>query len=537
MLRHLKYAVIGLALASVLPSASAFSLLGTTPAWQTATIGYNLGADLGGPMNLGEEYRRQTPIVTYAFDESFLNYFGQRGVEEVEKAVKIFNDLPSTSAMTDDYLRSLPLRTGDENYKASALGLLDMKSYALSYLVETMGLTCPERYTWTLRSRVVINNIPVYVAIKRNFDPITYEPSSFVNGVLLSFQIIQTYITPTYEAVEFTVDPDVEGGASVASLVTLNGGTVDWAGFNSAQVTGIFFKGLTRDDVGGLRYIYRKQNLNVENLPANSVQAPLGARGNYIYDPRLPGAGSAGDGGGSPWGQPGGTTGTGTNTTTTNTTSNPFPLVSQAVRPGLEKITLKRVDYDSLVGQWNNMVLRYDDQVVTNGMLAKQTIDRTLTAPDIIFSAQDLGVSADGIPLIAAHSIAMTSNDGINGSVALDGPGVIGGAAVITFSKLGPWMYDVGESGSEVTFFSGAIWGAFDDTANDPVVFPSWVSIADLESRIMSGKNNGNPWASPFVQTVIQNNTQNNTGGTTDTGGTGGTTDTGGTTTDTGTGG
>ncbi len=531
MLRHFKKAAVGLAAASLLPSASAFSLMGIEPVWQTATLGYQLGSDLGGPMNLGEEYRRQTPIVTYAFDESFLNYFGQRGVEEVEKAVAILNALPPYSSMTDDYVRSLPLRTADENYRAGALNLLDMKSYAMSFLVETLGLTCPERYAWTLRGRTVINNIPYYTTIKRNFDPVTYEPSSFVNGVMLSYTILQTYTTPTYEAVEFTVDPDVEAGGALVSLATLNGGTVSWIGVNAVQAPGVFYKAPTRDDIGGLRYIYRTQNMNVENLPANTVQAPLGALGNYIYDPRLPGAGSPGDGGGSPWAQPGTGTTTGTNTATTNVTSNPFPLVSQAVRPGLDKVQFVRVNYDSMVGLWNPLVNRYEDRVVTNGVMSKQTLDRTLTQPDVIFSAGDLGISAAGVPFLSAHSIAMTSNDGINGSYALDGPGVIGGAsAVITFSKLGPWTFNVNEGSSEATATIGAIWGAFDDTTKDPIVFPSWVSIADLEALVFSNQIEANPWGSPFVQAVIQNNT----GGTTDTGGTGDTTDTGGGTTDTG---
>jgi hypothetical protein len=33
---------------------SAFSLNGPFAAWQSADIGYQIGADLGGPMNLGD---------------------------------------------------------------------------------------------------------------------------------------------------------------------------------------------------------------------------------------------------------------------------------------------------------------------------------------------------------------------------------------------------------------------------------------------------------------------------------------------------
>ena len=69
--------------------AHGFSLLGPLPShptaaptapadWQVGAIGYDLTGDIGGPMNLGEEYRWNTPHVTYAFDQSFLIYFGQR---------------------------------------------------------------------------------------------------------------------------------------------------------------------------------------------------------------------------------------------------------------------------------------------------------------------------------------------------------------------------------------------------------------------------------------------------------------------------
>ena len=34
--------------------------------------------------NLGEEYRWNSPIVTYTYDESFLSYFGSNGVVAVK---------------------------------------------------------------------------------------------------------------------------------------------------------------------------------------------------------------------------------------------------------------------------------------------------------------------------------------------------------------------------------------------------------------------------------------------------------------------
>ena len=40
-------------------------------------------------MVLGEEYRWNVPVLTYAFDQSFLDYFGSNGVAAVEKAFQI----------------------------------------------------------------------------------------------------------------------------------------------------------------------------------------------------------------------------------------------------------------------------------------------------------------------------------------------------------------------------------------------------------------------------------------------------------------
>lgn len=85
-------------------SANAFSLLGPFDTWQANAVGYNFNfdtpvvgssGDVGGPMNLGEEYRWNSPYVAYGFDPSFVEFFGQKGIDAVEAAVKILNDLPA----------------------------------------------------------------------------------------------------------------------------------------------------------------------------------------------------------------------------------------------------------------------------------------------------------------------------------------------------------------------------------------------------------------------------------------------------------
>ena len=147
----------------VLHQAMAFSLLGpfnTLPVtWQNdgfagrpQGLGYAIGGSIGGPKFPLEAYRWNVPVITYAFDESFLRYFGPDGVEAVEEAIEMLNGLPAASAMSDT-LSEFPLDTKGLNHLAQSLGLLDIKSYALSLLLEEMGLANPERFVWTLRDR------------------------------------------------------------------------------------------------------------------------------------------------------------------------------------------------------------------------------------------------------------------------------------------------------------------------------------------------------------------------------------------------
>src|SRR6185436_12926864 len=127
------------------------------------------------------EYRWNIRTVTYGFDESFLNYFGQQGVDAVNQAFAILNAIPAYSQMSSN-LSEFPLDTRRSNYRASALGLMDLKSATLGLMTEELGLASSDRYVWTLRDRRIIGTDPYYLVIKRNFDPVTLAPSSYVNG-------------------------------------------------------------------------------------------------------------------------------------------------------------------------------------------------------------------------------------------------------------------------------------------------------------------------------------------------------------------
>src|SRR5437867_7240915 len=113
--------------------ANAFSLLGPYTDWMQYTNGFRQHGDIGGPMNLGEEYRWNVPVLTYAFDQSFLDYFGTNGVAAVESAISILNGLPPASQINPS---NYPAESGGFNYNTQSQGLLDLKSATLAFMLE-----------------------------------------------------------------------------------------------------------------------------------------------------------------------------------------------------------------------------------------------------------------------------------------------------------------------------------------------------------------------------------------------------------------
>ncbi|MBM3836450.1 MAG: hypothetical protein FJ398_00575 [Verrucomicrobia bacterium] len=499
--------------------AGAFSLTGPLETWQTQALGYGLnttvvsdngGTETTGPKNLGEEYRWNTPFLVYSFDPSFLAYFGEKGVEAVDAAIKILNDLPPASQMSPD-LREFPLDTRRYNYQAAALRIRDMKTWTLSILLEAMGLSVPERYAFTLRGRTLIGPIPVYVTLKRHFDPVTFEPSSYINGTLYTYTIVQTRATPAdpfdaWEPIPISVDPYQASPSTVAAYVGMFGGASDPRGTAIFFNPGIFYTGLSRDDAGGIRYLLSRNNLNVENVPTNAIVAfssggladpGIGSRstsvpwaivGGVVTQPT--GGGATGVGGAAGGGVPGAGAGgvTGTNT-----------LVDLALRPGVDKLSFKKANFDSFLGQFftNNVV--YADSYATNGALRSQLVQRTVTQPDILFSAADLGLDPAGTPYLFNRVLTFQNNEAQNrapGGTALGGPGVVNSPVEITFSKIGPWFLNIG-GGGETLASRGLAWGSYDSSTNAPIVFPSGTSIRDLERLILTQSGGTSPWQVP----------------------------------------
>jgi hypothetical protein len=498
MVQSAKKLLSVLLVATCVTPASAFSLLGPFDTWMTTEVGYALAGDGGGTMNLGEEYRLNTSTIVYGYDPSFLNYFGQTGVDAIEEAIKILNDLPAFSTMSDD-LSEFPLDTRRYNFRALALGVRDIKSWALAYTLEVLGLNPPERYVWTLRAHANINNVDFFSTVRRSFDPQTLQPTPFVNGTLYTYTIVEGP-PGQWEAVDLVVDPLAPSVSSVAGLIR-GGGAFDARGVLEATSPGLFYTGLTRDDVGGLRYLYKSSNLNVEN-------AVLGASSGFGAGGATLGGGSTGGNTSGAWAPVGGpvTGGTGTGTGTGAGTGAPaVPAVTNnfvdvALRPGPDKLRFIRAQFDSVLGQFTTNSISFTDTFLTNGVSRQQTLQRTLNGPDLIFGAGDL-TTAQHVPIAIRRIYGFDNNSDVNTLTTgiTVGPGTINPGVQVLFTKVGFTYLNREETGENAASSPGFVWGKFDGSTNAPVLFPAALSIEQVESAVsvQQGSGGASPWRLP----------------------------------------
>lgn len=412
----------------------AFSLLGPFRPWMTATNGFGPSnpvyffSDIGGPMDIGKGYRWNIPVVTYGFDQSFLDYFGTNGVSAIENAIQTLNDLPPASKVV---LTNYTAQGGPQiNYSAQAENLYDLKSMTLALLLEQMGLAQPTRFIYVVRQidpTVMYPNSPFLISqfwgpggaisnqiVLRNFDPETLGPTTYINDSLYSgYLYVFASSDQTLEyAIPLSVptDPLANGLAAADILSALNAGT--------------FWNGLTRDDVGGLRYLLSTNNIAYETL--------------------LPG-----------------TLGIGTNTDS---------YVNGAWRPGIDKITFVPQPFDDMVGQFLLMTNQFTDTYITNGILMHQPLQRVTTQPDFLFCAAGVKSGVLAVPFFERTGTTnWINNSALNGNPDDGGPGVIQPQIKIVFNKLGHDLVNVNdESATDRPIH----WGTFDGSTNAPIAYP-----------------------------------------------------------------
>ena len=234
-------------------------------AWQTGAVGYGLAGALNAPKNLGEEFRRNTPVVYWACDANFHagGFFGSDGLGAVSNAFVVLNSLTNVDNYSQQ-LSEFPLESRHVNYTAMTLGLLDLKSFVLGAMMEQLGLADPVRYTWTLHAIAHVGPVacPVgmeHLVVQRNFDFVSsplnqLQYSPYVNDTLYSYNIVDLCPAIAGIAEPFSVDPLADVYSPMASFES---GSISWGGY---------FTGLTRDDVAGLRSLFTTNNVNMEQV-------------------------------------------------------------------------------------------------------------------------------------------------------------------------------------------------------------------------------------------------------------------------------
>src|SRR5476649_73125 len=94
LIKHFSWiALLALGLQSVLAWNGEGPIGNATDAWQVPVIGYGLNGDIVAPKDYGSGYRRNIPTLYYAYNASFLNYFGSNGPVSIDAAFAILNNV------------------------------------------------------------------------------------------------------------------------------------------------------------------------------------------------------------------------------------------------------------------------------------------------------------------------------------------------------------------------------------------------------------------------------------------------------------
>ena len=495
-------ASLQLALAS---TAGAFVLLGPPETWQTTDLGYrdwvSPSVELGEPKNLTEEYRLNVRNITYGFTPGFLTWFGDKGVEEIERAIEKIAEIDS---FLDLDINDYPLETIRYNATAAQLQLLDLHSWALAAISKNyVGLGNPMFWSYGISSRVQISTDPLLIAynvLQRNYDPDTLLPSSYVNGNLYTFTEILEDATGALPPTVTAVDP-------LASRI----GPMTSFDFNNNE-PGWYSTGLTRDDVGGLRYLYRRDNINVENVQGDHSRSEFGEGLFPVFDGSV--------GGSSPWIP---VVPVVTNQVATTATN----FVNAALRPGLNRLTFSRLEFDSSLGAFAPIANVMRDTYITNGAPRQQNLVRTNTRPDLLFDVssdpnitisyefvQNTGPNASTAQSIGSNGPLLTFgyteggglgtfrfvNTGTNlfaTSFDVGGPGVATPVMTVAFGKLTPGVATSNPGASEASGFPLSVWASFDGSTNPPVVYPQGFEF-DRNEFLGAGSDN-DPTAGAWI--------------------------------------
>jgi hypothetical protein len=449
--------LVGMALVH---SAAAFTVWGPVETWQTPDLDYinrlavislfgGNATELGGDKVLAAGSRVGVPVITYAFDSTFAEYFGVDGMNAVDQAMAIINGLPNASAASPGLTEFVQQGNEQINYTAQALGLFDLKSATLTLLLEHLGLQ-GETHVYDLSARDPPPGTPPpcffdYLVINRNYDPVTYNPSTFVNGIQYGYVISDLCpVENVADAIEYPKDVTQNAQSPFTAAATFEG-----------QVLGGYYLNITRDDFGGLRWLYRKSNLINEGIDPTSFVTSVGS---------------------SPF-----------SVSQFTGTSN---VLTGALFGGVEKVRFVKTPFDSILGStFTPRTYNYSKLAIVNGQLTTVQFTRFITQPDIIFSTADLIVR--GTPIVVN---AYTRNIGfLPPPIASTGGGPLPNVFLpqqqVTYDNAFPVLENEDPTSlSDNTGVQIAAWGSFGSSSAAPIVYPNGQSIIDLENQVLSGQ-------------------------------------------------
>ena len=164
---------------------------------------------------------------------------------------------------------------------------------------------------------------------------------------------------------------------------------------------GVFLSGLSRDDMGGLRYLLSGSQVRCESL---------------LPDVHLAG-------------------------------TNDGSFVQTADRPGIEKVTFVRHPVGSLNGefepftnQWTDVYYGWDEPVY-------QEVERVTSSPDILFSGRDFGV---GLAVTRTGTTNWANNATLNDNSGGVGPGVIQPPITLGYNTVGPFFVNTWDPSNDI---------------------------------------------------------------------------------------
>ena len=151
-----------------------------------------------------------------------------------------------------------------------------------------------------------------------------------------------------------------------------------------------------------------------------------------------------------------------------------------ALRLGVQKITLVRQPYDSLLGQYFPMTNQFTDTYISNNTVVHQLLERVVTQPDILFSAADLEVGLGMAPAYVRSGTSNWWNSANAAGTTNAGPGVIRPQIYITFGKRGPFVESI-EGSSLLYDYQDFRWASFDGSTNPIVVYPEGATYPEAD--------------------------------------------------------